>query len=41
MTYLLIAEIGENSMKYNEGNKYIILEGEDENLAVEVSELDL
>lgn len=28
-------------MRYNEGNKYIILEGEDENLAVEVSELDL
>jgi len=28
-------------MKYNKGDKYIILEGEDENLAVEVSELDL
>lgn len=28
-------------MRYNEGNEYIILEGEDENLAVEVSELDL
>lgn len=28
-------------MRYNEGNKYIILEGEDENLAVEVSKLDL
>jgi len=28
-------------MKYNKGNKHIILEGEDENLAVEVSELDL
>jgi len=27
-------------MKYNKGDKYIILEGEDENLAVEVSELD-
>lgn len=27
-------------MKYNKGDKYIILEGEDENLAVEVSDLD-
>ncbi len=27
-------------MKYNEGDKYIILEGDDENLAVKVSELD-
>jgi len=28
-------------MKYNKGDKYVILEGEDENLAVEVSKLDL
>lgn len=28
-------------MKYNKGDKYVILEGEDENLAIEVSELDL
>lgn len=41
MICLPIAEIGENSMKYNKGDKYVILEGEDENLAIEVSELDL
>lgn len=28
-------------MKYNKDNKYAILEGKDENLAVDVSELDL
>ncbi len=28
-------------MKYNKDNKYAILEGKDENLAIGVSELDL
>ena len=37
----LIAEIGGNSMKYNKDNKYAILEGKDENLAIDVSDLDL